>query len=271
MAFIQGLSYAAQLSNGLRDPVKSFQQFSKTIGRTFGLNSGGSTYGKQMDAAMSRSDPVLNIDWIGMVIDKSNPNALDWHYIQSIQTPGIQIEARKVFRSGKEQHYAGTLSVDNLQLTLYTDSTGKALKFASSWFNCVFDSQTGNYRLPKDYKKDVYVYMYDPKHQTVALLKFFGCFPTSWASYSLDNNSQASPLVTTLDLVCDSFSIGSDTAAAGSQVNLLASKESVINSGSSPLSAAKGALSSVTARANSAVSSATSTVSGLASKARSFV
>lgn len=215
---------------------------------------------------MSRLDPILSVDWIGMVVDPSNPKALDLHYIQSIQTPGITIEPRKVFRSGKEQHYAGTVAVDNLQLTLYTDATGKALKFASSWLSCVYDPVSGNYRLPKDYKKNVFVYLYDPQRKTIALLKFFGCFPTNWASYSLDSNSQATPLVTTLDLTCDGFSIGSDTDANARSVNLLASKESVINSGSSPLSSASSALSSVTSR----ISSATSSLSGLASQASSL-
>lgn len=245
---LQALSYVAQiqgpLREGLRDPVGTFQKFSERISATLGfrpnvgrpLPSGKTS---QLTSALSRQDPVTNIDWIGMVVDRSNPNALDWHYINSIQTPSLSIEPRTVFRAGKLQHYAGNVSVDNVNLTLYTDATGKALKFASSWFNCVFDSKSGNYRLPRDYKKDVYVYLFDPERSVVCQLKFFGCFPTSWQSYSLDSGT-ASPLNTVLDLVLDSFSIGSDEGDINSQLGLLSKsdKDSGGASSNSPFSTA---------------------------------
>lgn len=228
---LQNLSYVSQLQGplreGLSDPVGTFQKFSERVSATLG-NSSNKPSGLEgyspLKAMLSRKDPVTSIDWIGLVVDSSNPQALDWYYINSIQTPGIQIETRSVFRSGKMQHYAGTLSIDNLSLTLYTDATGAAMKFASSWINTVYNNQTGNYRLPREYKKSIYVYLLDVERAIVCQFKFFGCWPTSWASYQL-GNGQAENLPTVLELAVDTFSISDDENNINKQLGLLSRDE----------------------------------------------
>ena len=151
-----------------------------------------------------------------MIMDRQNPKALDWYYIDAVQTPGIHIESRPVFRAGQMKHYAGPLSIDNLSLTLYTESQGKALKLTSSWFNSVYDNSSGNYRLPIEYKKDVHVYMLDVTSGTVCVFKFMGCMPTTWSSYALDAGS-ANLLATQIELTVDNFSVEADSG--GTNVN----------------------------------------------------
>lgn len=230
---LQALSYLAQVQGAinLKNPSESFAAFSEKVSRTLGKTVNNPARASEFnnpklyDAFTSRGDPLLNIDWVGMVIDRSNPKALDWHYLQAIQTPSLQVQPKPVFRAGKMSHYAGALSVENINVTLYSDTTAKALKFASSWMANIYNNQTGDYYLPKDYKKDVYVYLLDSKLATVCLFKFFGCFPTNWASYSLQGG-QAEMLPTTLDLTVDAFSIG-EGEKVERQISALAQADSV--------------------------------------------
>lgn len=249
--------FISALGQGLSRPTNNFQQFAEFLGAT------GLAYGKSklplaaqqtlgviesairgqnagfgegqanlppqgpsvLEGALSRRDPILSVDWIGIVVDRANPGALDWYYIDAIQTPSLNFEPQTVFRNGKMQHYAGPVSVNNLDITLYTDASGAAMKFASSWFGAVYDNNNGNYRLPKDYKKDILVYMYDAARQTLCEFKFFGCFPTSWGSYNLES-AQANTIPTTMELTVDFFSIGSDSSLVQSEVQKFAAAES---------------------------------------------
>lgn len=249
--------FIAELSKGLSKPSNNFMQFAEFLaargssyaksklplaaqqtigvlesairGQGAGMGEGQGNLPPQapssLQGALSRRDPILSVDWIAIVVDRANPKAIDWYYIDALQTPSLNFEPQTVFRNGKMQHYAGPVSVNNLDITLYTDASGASMKFASSWFNSVFDNNSGNYRLPKDYKKDVYVYLYDAARQTLCEFKFFGCFPTSWGSYSLESAS-ASPIPTTLELTVDFFSIGSDSALVQSEVQKFAAAES---------------------------------------------
>ena len=223
-ALNQGLSNPSPSVSAFQANLAAATSFSPTKAPT---DSAGKMGGQPpLEAMLGRSDPVTSMDWVGFVVDRGNPMVLDWYYINSIQTPSIQIETKSVFRAGKLQHYAGTLSVGNINVILYTDSGGKTLKFVSSWINSVYDNQTGNYRLPKDYKKDIYVYLLDTTRAIVCQFKFFGCTPTDWASYGLQSGA-AEPLHTTLDLTVDSFSLGSDAGPINSQLGLLSQNETL--------------------------------------------
>lgn len=208
-------SLLARIQGGvdLRNPTKTINEFSDKLARVTGKSVNNPLSNPEfsnrafIEAAEARGDPLLSMDWLAVIIDRSNPKAIEWSYIQAVQTPSIQIEPRSVFRAGKMAHYAGILSVENLSISMYTDTQARALKLVSSWVGSIYDNNSGNYKLPKDYMKDVYVYLLDSTYSTVCVMKFFKCFPTSWTSYSLDT-SQTSPIVTTFDLSVETFSIG---------------------------------------------------------------
>jgi hypothetical protein len=155
-----------------------------------------------------RSDPILSVDWLAFVVDPegSNASTIDPYYIDAVQTASLRIQPRTVYRSGIEKNYAGPLSVDNLTISLYTDRTGKAVKFASSWFNATYNSRNGDFRLPKEYKKNVQVVFFDPAKIALYTFTFIGCFPSSLPSYTLDGNG-SNPIVTQLDLSVDDIAI----------------------------------------------------------------
>lgn len=207
---IRGFSYKV---NGAVNSAENIYNAVKGFGHKVSPNVPKSISGEgsrhRLEAMQAREDPVLSVDWMGIVLD-NGWEAINWAYIDAIQTPSFTIEAKPMFRGGTMYNYAGPVSIDSLSLTLYTDSDGKSLKFASSWMASVFNSRNGNYSKPTDYKKQIHVYLFDAARNTVCLMKFFGCFPTSWGSYSLDGSSGTTPLSTTMTLSVDSVSITQD-------------------------------------------------------------
>lgn len=198
--------------NGFANQIDNVSKFINKFTNPSVNNPKGSPSGEgkrnRLEAMSKRGDPVLSVDWLGLVMDQGR-EAINWAYLDTIQTPSITIEPRSVFRGGTMKHYAGPISVDSMNITLYTDSNGDALKLASSWMASVYDNEFGNYKKPSEYKKQIWLYMFDAARQTVCLMKFYGCFPTSWGSYSMEG-SGSSPVPTTMTLSVDSVSIDAD-------------------------------------------------------------
>jgi len=151
---------------------------------------------------LSRGDPLLAFEWVGFINDPANPaGILPSIYVDAIDTPSLQYEKNSLYKAGINTSYAGALSVSELGLTLYSDTTGKAFRVASSWFGAVRANESGNYRLPRDYKKEIVVYIFDAKRKAVVSMHIHGTFPVAWEQYSL--NESADPLRTRLQLSVD--------------------------------------------------------------------
>jgi hypothetical protein len=148
-----------------------------------------------------RSDPLLSIDWTATIIDGAS-SPIEDIYIEGVQTPSLRFDNKPVYRQGTTVNYAAGLSIDNANLVLYNDRTGKALKFASSWFNAVFNFKTRNFRMPIEYKKDVLVFLLDVNGNVICRIDLVGCFPVSLNSTNLEaTGSNLIPV--TLDLSVD--------------------------------------------------------------------
>ena len=153
------------------------------------------------------ADPIQSYTWFAWI-----PGVLEQgEYIQSISTPSIRYDQQSRFENGKMRHYAGFLSVDDLQLTLYTDVTGIAISCIERWMRSVRD-ENGLYSLPKDYKKTVILRILDVNDRIVAEIRYLDCWITNWGSYQLDYNN-SNILVTTATLSVDDFEI--QTSAGG--------------------------------------------------------
>jgi hypothetical protein len=152
-------------------------------------------------------DPIQNYTWYAFI-----PGVLDvGEYIQSITTPSIRFDQQSRFENGKMRHYAGVLSVDDIQLTLYTDVTKKAISCVAEWIASIRDEH-GLYSLPKDYRKTVVLYILDMHDRIIAEIHYKDCWITNWSSYSLDYTN-SNILVTNVTLSVDDFEIidGTDT------------------------------------------------------------
>lgn len=206
---IRGFAYKV---NGLMGQVDNVSKFINGLTNPSVNNPKEPVSGEgkrnRLEAMSARGDPLLSVDWLGLVMDHGR-ESINWAYLDTIQTPSITIEPRTVFRGGTMKHYAGPISVDSMNISLYTDSTGNAMKLASSWLSSVYDNEFGNYKRPSEYKKQIWLYMFDAARKTVCLMKFYGCFPTSWSSYGMES-SGSNPIPTSLTLSVDSVSIDAD-------------------------------------------------------------
>jgi hypothetical protein len=153
---------------------------------------------------LARPDPLLSFEWIGVLQDAANPTGvIPSIYIDAIDTPSLSIDKTGVFRQGSNTFFAGVQSVSEVSVTLYSDRTGKAMRFASSWFDHTIANANGNYNLPRDYKKELIIYMFDVERRVVVSLHLHGVFPINWDPYAL--NDSAEPLKTRLTLSVDSI------------------------------------------------------------------
>lgn len=143
------------------------------------------------------NDPMYAHQWYAVIPGVVNAG----EYIQSIQTPSIRYDAQSKHKGGKVHHYAGFLTVENLQMTIYTEVSGMAASTASKWIRGV-RSEDGMYALPNTYKKQVLLTMLDYNDGAIVGFRYKGCWPESWDSYDLNyNGSQI--LVTNMTLSVD--------------------------------------------------------------------
>lgn len=147
------------------------------------------------------NDPILTSGWFAVI-----PGILEvGEYIQSFTTPSIRYDQQSRYENGKMHHYAGFMTVDDLQLSIYTDISGVAVDVASRWVRTIRD-KNGIYALPSSYKKTVILFILDHNDRVIAEILYKGCWLSSWDSYTLDfTGSQI--LVTSLTLSVDDFEI----------------------------------------------------------------
>lgn len=191
------------LTNGLKGlPAKKAEP--PTFDDSLTGNPNGFTAQHFLQEMLSRPDPLLSFEWIGVIYDSSNPTGvIPSIYIDAIDTPSLSIDKTAVFRQGSNTFFAGTQSVSDVSITLYSDRTGKAMRFASSWFDHTVANRNGNYSLPRDYKKEIVIYIYDARRRVVVPLLLHGVFPINWEGYALNDSSE--PLKTRLTLSVDSM------------------------------------------------------------------
>lgn len=186
-----GLSGGAKAITGLLNSDPSFA-------------ANGFTSQHFLKAMLARKDPLLAFEWVGVINDPSSPSGvIPSIYIDSIDTPSLQMDKTAIYKQGSNVYFAGAQSVNDATMTLYSDASGMAFRVASSWFGLTMQNETGNFRLPKDYKKEVVIYIFDAQRKAVVTLHLHGVFPINWDSYNL--NETADPLQTRLTLSVDSI------------------------------------------------------------------
>jgi hypothetical protein len=153
----------------------------------------------------ARQDPLFSIDWQATIIfgPEDDIQPIDPIYIESIQVPSMRIDNKPIYREGSTLNYAGTFSTDNSRIVLYNDREGKAAKFALSWLNSVYDFETGNYRMPSEYKKQIVIAFKDATQSVAYYARLNGCWPTSLNQLEL-NSKEANLLPIEMDLSVDS-------------------------------------------------------------------
>ena len=137
----------------------------------------------QLSLIQNMPDPMLTFRWVA----KTLPFGLPLHYIEGCDVPFNNIQVSEgVFVGGKYVYYAGSHSIQPFSLTIYEDRKGTGLAWINYWKSQVKDFQTGAYKLPKDYKRDIEIQQIDQKGLAVVTTKLIGCWPSDTAPVALN-------------------------------------------------------------------------------------
>lgn len=176
------------------------------LGRTFGLSS-GSTLGPQrgsgansLEGAVSRADPMLSFNWYCELPDVTPiggaPVALPWNYVEEATPPFRTFDVREIYSQGRNKHYPGAYSLDNLRLTFYADIANKSLTYLNAWQGAILapfssrDTTTGGgFGRPAGFKKPIRLYLVDNARTDIILLEYTECWPTTIEQLTLDSGS----------------------------------------------------------------------------------
>lgn len=173
-------------------------------------------------AAMNEvGDPVLSCDWIAAILGNTSSGQIDPVYIDTFTSPNMSIASAETYVNGKMRKTAGAVSVDSITISLFTDVNGVAINWAWDWWQSVARLD-GYFNLPSRYRRDVVLYMMDPKQQTVVDFRFLRCWPIAYNSYDLTGDS-ASIVKTQLTLSVDDVrtSSSNDLTAVSAKIRSL--------------------------------------------------
>lgn len=147
----------------------------------------GVRFQTDLDRALSRPDPLLNIEWdIMLRVSGLKFNIGD--YIEEVQLPTVKIDTKQVFRQGIFLNYAKTESTGSLTFKAYETHKATAYRFFRAWKNLVRDPQ-GNYGSPDKYKGTVFLYPHSPMRTEEVVFECRGVFPTSLPGYGFGSGS----------------------------------------------------------------------------------
>lgn len=146
--------------------------------------------GGVLDAALSRPDPLLGLNWRCDLPIIDSTNQLDWSRVEEANLPFVEFEQVSNYRAGKMFHYPHHYTLGVLTLKLYEDSFGSALSYLNEWKRLMLDGKTGLYNVPSVYKKPVKITIYDSSFRTVMFLTYIGCWIPRHDPYTLSGETQ---------------------------------------------------------------------------------
>lgn len=190
-------NFMGMITGAIQDPLGSVGDVATALGMK-------NPYAMQNTLSMMqrRGDPVLSFEWLAVIVDPNPVSALPWYYIDTLTTPGLTVAQQDQHFNGLSKKYAGTMTVDSLQLGLFTDSAAATFSYANDWFSSTY-RKDGFYSLPSQYKRDVILFVLDSKKNTVIDIRFVGCWPTNYNAYTWDaqNNVVDTQLTLSVDQV----------------------------------------------------------------------
>lgn len=207
-------SLTAAANGLLSTPVNKFNTFLDKVASRLSPSRAllGRPYARQnvLQVMQQRGDPVLSFDWIAVIIDPTVNvgKQMPWQYIDGLTTPSLAVDQHSLFFNGLTKKFASVYSAGSITLKLFTDTKAKSFNYANYWIRSTY-REDGFYGLSKSYKKDIQVFILDPTREIVVDLRFFGCFPTSWESYTLDASNGI--LETTMQVSVDEMFMNYDS------------------------------------------------------------
>ena len=217
------------LRAGLAGPASTFNDFinkaaSKVTEPVTAVNdrlrSLANPYAKQstLERMQALPDAVLSCDWIAVV--NGPTQEIPWEYIHTIQAPSLDIQVAEHRVNANMRRTASVVDFGDITIGLYTDRNATSINWAHSWMRRVA-RRDGYYSLPKDYYRDVTLFLLDSKRNTVVDMTFIDCFPKQIQAYDLGPDSSILYTQMTLAVNDLSYSMENDLTAAAQGIGSL--------------------------------------------------
>lgn len=121
----------------------------------------------------------MNFNWWADLPNlDGNQVKIGWEFVEEVTLPFIEFEQVSNYRAGKQYHFAHHYNIGTLGLKFYEDSYGTSTQYLTHWQSIIQSQSSGLYRLPKDYKKTISIWVLDVSKLTVMCLVYTGCWPT---------------------------------------------------------------------------------------------
>lgn len=122
---------------------------------------------------------------------------LPWYFIEEANLPFRTFGTRSIFREGRDRHYPDKYSIDNLTVSIYADTSNRALDYLQAWNSAILRpfsgknsiTQGGHFGRPSEYKQVIRFYLMSVARQQVAMLEYTECWPVSMDTVSLGSDS----------------------------------------------------------------------------------
>lgn len=124
--------------------------------------------------------------------------------VKKSSTPKISVETIELHHGNESVKVAAKPKYEGIQLDVY-DIIGKDMqRILQDWFYKIFNPETHQMGLVRDYKKTATLYMFSPDSTIVRIWTLYGVFPTdiSFSEFGADSN----------DVVTISLSLSVDKA-----------------------------------------------------------
>lgn len=143
-------------------------------------------------------------------------------YCQDIKFGEYDISELTRMRMGaKEAFYPGLLTVNPITVTFIAPVPNMVGTFLHNWKRKIVDDK-GYYYPKNNYKRTIYVFMYDTTGVRASRIKMKGVFPKSYPAYNLSyggTNVVRFDVIFSVDRI-ESEGLGIDLAGAAAQVGL---------------------------------------------------
>lgn len=108
--------------------------------------------------------------------------------VESFEVSHVGINSVQRFYSARTINFPGRLSVSSFTINFYETDTYQVTDYLSLWRNNVVNDNA-NFGLPRDYKKDVFLFAFDFQGNNTAKFILSGVYPENVQAYSYDGTS----------------------------------------------------------------------------------
>lgn len=179
---------------------------------------------------------------------------------ESIDFPFLNINSIPRFSGGKNVYYPSTADIAPIPISFYENEAYIVNEYLTAWQRLVRDQNTGFYGVAADYKKEIYLSLYDINDNLRLTGVMYNCWPTERSPLSF-NYTESGRVVVTCTFQTDETRLRFPRYVGSNWVN----------PDSQPYVAGNSIFDSVSDRFNSAVDSVVSAAEGAIDSGRSAI